>query len=306
MGRFKEAKLMKSLVIITQLCLVLALAGCTTPIGQEYVYQDSAERRMANVEMVRAYESEQIANGVVRQKTLYAYHFVPDTPIITELGERDLNILAKHYRNEVLPHLTSRNILKEVKVFFDYDDASVRSDAVADLDEAVKLLADNPDADLIITGHADARGSVEYNEVLGSRRAEAIKSYIESHGVSTDRVRIVSRGEMDALASETDVSGMQQDRNAHFMVAELQEYPVNLNVKRGDASEELYSARKKAVRTYLSANGVNTDLITLTDGTPGGAGMPSGQAVVVLVSSYADTSVSTSSSDSVSILSDSE
>ena len=297
---------MKSLVIITQLCLVLALAGCTTPIGHEYVYQDSAERRMANVEMVRAYENEQVANGIVRQKTLYAYHFVPDTPIITELGEHDLTILAKHYRNEVLPHLTSRNVLKEVKVYFDYDDAAVREDAVAHLDEAVKLLADNADADLIITGHADTRGSAEYNEVLGSQRAEAVKGYIESHGVSTDRVRIVSRGEMDALASDMDESGMQQDRNAHFMVAELQEYPVNLNVKRGDASEELYSARKKAVRTYLSANGVDTDLISLSDGTPGGDGMASGQAVVVLVSSYEDRSASVASSESVTMSSESE
>ena len=298
---------MKSLVIITQLCLVLVLAGCTTPIGKEYVYQDSAERRNANVEMARAYENDQMANGVVRQKTLYAYHFVPDTPILTELGERDLSILARHYRNEVLPHLTKRNILTEVKVFFDYDDPSIRSDAVADLDEAVKLLRDNPDADLIITGHADIRGSVEYNEVLAAQRAEAVKGYIESQGIARDRVRIVSRGEMDALAQESDEAGMQQDRNAHFMVAELQEYPVNLNVKQGDASVELYSARKKTVRAYLRENGVNTDLISLSDGTPGGDGMPSGRAIVVLVNSYGETTTSeAASSGSATILSETD
>ena len=298
---------MKSLVIITQLCLVLVLAGCTTPIGQEYVYQDSAERRMANVEMVRAYENDQIANGIVRQKTLYAYHFVPDTPILTELGERDLSILAKHYRNKVLPHLTKRNILKEVKVYFDYDKAAIRTDALPDLDEALKLLAENPDADLIITGHADARGSVEYNEVLGAQRAEAVKGYIESHGVATDRVRIVSRGEMDALAPESDETGMQRDRNAHFMVAELQEYPVDLNVKQGDASNDLYTARKKAVNVYLRENGVNTDLISLGDGTPGGDGMPSGQAIVVLVNSYGGASTpSETTSESATLSSETD
>ncbi len=261
---------------------------------------------MANEEIVRAYENEQVTNGVVRQKTLYAHHFLSDTPILTELGERDLSILAKHYRNNVIPNLTQRNVLKEVKVYFDYDDPSIRSDAVADLDEAVQLLADNPNADLIITGHADTRGSVEYNEVLGARRAQAVKGYIESHGVSTDRVRIVSRGEMDAMAQDTDESGMQQDRNAHFMVAELQDYPVDLNVKQEGASEELYAARKKAVRAYLSENGVNTDLISLGDGSPGGDGMPSGQAIVLLLNSYGDTSTSEASSDSMTTSSVSE
>ncbi len=297
---------MKSLVIITQLCLALVLVGCTTPIGQEYVYQDSAERRMANVEMVRAYENEQIANSVVRQKTIHAYHFTPDTPILTELGEHDLSILATHYRNNVLPHLGKRNVLKEVKVFFDYNEAAIRTDALADLDEAVKLLADNPDAELIITGHADTRGSVEYNEVLGARRADSVKGYIETQGVATDRVRIVSRGEMDAIAQETDESGMQQDRNAHFMVAELQEYPVDLNVKRGDASEDLYAARKKTVRAYLSNHGVNTDLISLGDGTPGGDGMPSAHAIVVLVNSYTNAPVSEAPTESVTVSSESD
>ena len=103
---------------------------------------------------------------------------------------------------------------------------------------------------------------------------------------------------MDAMAQESDESGMQQDRNAHFMVAELQEYPVNLNVKQGDASDELYSERKKSVRTYLSEIGVNTDLISMADGTPGGDGTPSEHAIVVLVSSYGDTTTSEAPSES--------
>ncbi len=288
---------MKSLVIITQLCLALALAGCTTTIGSEYVYQDVEERRAANEEMVRAYQNDQIANAIVRQKTLFAYHFVPDTPLLTELGEHDLSILATHYKNNVLPHLTKREVLKEVKIHFDYDKASIRPDAVPHLEEAVKLLADNPNADLVITGHADLRGSNEYNDLLGAQRAEAVKTYMSEHNVATDRVRIVSRGEMDALSPESDEKGMQMDRNAHFMVGEmLGGFPVDLNVKRGGVSEELYAARKKAVRTHLSENGLNVDLITLRDGMPGGDGMASGQAVVVLVSSYSNVSASSESS----------
>lgn len=296
---------MKSLVSITQLCLMVALAGCTS-VGTEYVLQNPKERREVNVEMARSYQVEQERNGTIRQKTIYAYHFVPDTPLLTELGEHELSVLAKHYRDEVLPHLTKRNILKEVKVFFDYNKSEIRSDAVADLDEAIEILGANPEADLIITGHADMRGSDDYNAALGGRRSESVKKYISDSGVNSDRVRIVSRGEMDALAGEADESGMQQDRNAHFMVAELQEFPVDLNVKQGGASDDLYAARKKAVRQYLRDNGVDPEMIALVNGTPGGDGMSSGQAVVVLLDSYSDTSVSEGSGSSAVTLSGSE
>ncbi len=296
---------MKWLVGITQLCLVGALAGCTS-VGTEYVLQNPEERRMVNTEMVKSYQTEQERNGTIRQKTIYAYHFVPDTPLLTELGEHELSVLTKHYRDNVLPHLTKRNILKEVKVYFDYDDSAIRSDAVADLDEAIALLGANPDADLIITGHADVRGSDVYNAALGARRSDSVKNYISNGGVNADRVLIVSRGKMDALAGESDESGMQQDRNAHFMVAELQEFPVDLNVKQGDASDDLYAARKKAVRQYLSENGVDPEMIALINGIPGGNGMASGQAVIVLLNSYSDTSTSDSGSSSTATLSGSE
>lgn len=296
---------MKWLVGITQLCLVVAMAGCTS-VGTEYVLQNPEERRMANVEMLKSYQLEQERNGTIRQKTIYAYHFVPDTPLLTELGARELSILAKHYRDEVLPHLTKRNILKEVKVYFDYNKSEIRTDAIAELDEAIALLGSNPGADLIITGHADVRGSEDYNAALGERRSEAVMEYIADGGVNSERMQIVSRGKMDAMAGASDESGMQQDRNAHFMVAELQEFPVDLNVKQGEASDELYASRKKAVRQYLNDNGVDSDMIALINGLPGGNGMASGQAVVVLMNSYSNTTASEATTSSAATFSGSE
>ena len=261
------------------------MAGCSTMGTNGYgtpVVQNSEERRSANTTMVHWFYEESVNNGIVRQKTLFPYHFVPDTPLLTEIGEHDLSVLAAHYKNNVLPFLTKRDVLKEIKIHFDYDKALIRSDAVPQLEEAVKLLADHPSADLVITGHADVRGSNEYNDVLGARRAEAVKTYMSDHSVATDRVRIVSRGEMDATAPETDVEGMQADRNAQFMVAEMQEFSVDLNVKRGGVSNELYSARRKTVRTYLIRHGVDTNLITLSDGMPGGDGMASEAVLLIL------------------------
>ena len=277
---------MERYIIILLTIPAAAMAGCSTmgTMGHSTpIVQNSEERRATNATMIHWLYEESVRNGIVRQKTLFPYHFVPDTPLLTEIGEHDLSILVTHYKNDVLPYLTKREILKEVKIHFDYDRASIRSDAVPHLEEAVKLLADNPNADLVITGHADVRGSNEYNDTLSARRAEAVKRYMSDHSVATDRVQIVSRGEMDAMAADTDEEGMQADRNAHFMGGEmLGGIPVDLNVKRGGVSNELYSARKKTVRTYLSSHGVDTNLITLSDGMPGGDGMASEAVLLIL------------------------
>jgi outer membrane protein OmpA-like peptidoglycan-associated protein len=276
---------MKRLVGISQLCAVLAAAGCTS-VGNEYVYQDADEQRIMHRAMMEDYEAEAASNGVVRQKTVYPYHFRNDSPALNELGERDLLILTQHYKDNVLPYVGRTEVLQQVKVFFDYDKSFIRPDARPELDTGAALLDENANADIIITGRADVRGSAEYNDALAARRADEVRAYLISQGVSPDRIKIVSRGKLDASAPESDEPGMQEDRHAVFQVAELSEYPVSLNVKQGDASDQLYDLRKKQVRGFMQANGVDTDLIDIVDGLPGGDGIPSHQAVLFLINSY--------------------
>jgi len=264
---------------------LIAAAGCTS-VGDEYVYDNVKEDRVANRDFVTSVQDEQTTNGVVRQKTVFPYHFISDSPALNELGKKDLAILGKHYKDNVLPYAGSTNVLQEVKVYFDYDKSFIRPDAQASLDGGLKLLDQNAGADIIITGRADQRGSAEYNDKLAGQRAEEVRQYLISKGGNPDRIKIVSRGKQDASATVSDEQGMQLDRHAVFQVAEMQDFPVNLNVKQGDASDELYDARKKAVRSYLESQGVDTSRIALTDGLAGGDGMPSQQAVVFLVDSY--------------------
>src|SRR5262245_38164372 len=72
---------------------------------------------------------------------------------------------------------TVRASLAEM-VFFDYDQSSIRSDARPVLDRKVSILRVNPNVALRIEGHADERGSVEYNLALSLRRANAIRDYL--------------------------------------------------------------------------------------------------------------------------------
>jgi peptidoglycan-associated lipoprotein len=70
----------------------------------------------------------------------------------------------------------------------------------------------------MIEGHADSRGTNEYNLALGERRADAVRDYLVSLGVSTDRITIVSKGEEQPFCSEESESCWQQNRRGHFVI----------------------------------------------------------------------------------------
>ena len=127
---------------------------------------------------------------------------------------------------ELRPSLLIKKIIKNVKVYFDYDKASLRDDAIVILKSAVGTLKRNPEASILITGNCDRRGSEAYNEKLGRRRGEVVKQFMSDNGVPEERIRIISRGKLDAVAPVADIIGMQKERNAQFMIAEVEEVMI--------------------------------------------------------------------------------
>jgi len=127
---------------------------------------------------------------------------------------------------ELRPSLLIKKIIKNVKIYFDYNKADLRDDAAKILGNAVSSLNKNPETSILITGNCDIRGSEAYNEKLGKQRGEAVKKFMLDNGISENRIRIVSRGKLDAVAPITDLVGMQKDRNAQFMIAEVEEVMI--------------------------------------------------------------------------------
>ncbi|HJR61986.1 MAG TPA: OmpA family protein [Vicinamibacterales bacterium] len=80
-------------------------------------------------------------------------------------------------------------------VHFDFDRYSLRPEATRALDEAIKALQDNPQLRLELEGHTCNIGTAEYNLALGERRAVAVRDYLASRGIGTDRLRTVTYGE---------------------------------------------------------------------------------------------------------------
>jgi outer membrane protein OmpA-like peptidoglycan-associated protein len=127
---------------------------------------------------------------------------------------------------EMRPSLLIKKIIKNVKVYFDYDKSNLRSDAKKILEDAVGLLGRNPETTILITGNADIRGKENYNLKLGKARADQVKSFMLENGIAESRIKIISRGKLDAVAPITDLVGMQKDRNAQFMIAEVEEIMI--------------------------------------------------------------------------------
>jgi len=102
-------------------------------------------------------------------------------------------------------------------VFFDYDKATLTSDAKSKLAANATWIKNNPSYTVQIEGHTDSRGSVEYNLSLGERRAKSVKSYLEGLGVDAKRMTIISYGEEKPLVPGDNEAAWAKNRRANFV-----------------------------------------------------------------------------------------
>lgn len=106
----------------------------------------------------------------------------------------------------------------EAMVFFDYDMSEIRDDAATALRAKVAILRASPQVQVRIEGHADERGSTEYNIALGNRRAEAIRQFLTGFGLAENRFEIVSFGEGRPLQMGSTEAAWARNRRGQFVI----------------------------------------------------------------------------------------
>jgi peptidoglycan-associated lipoprotein len=104
--------------------------------------------------------------------------------------------------------------------YFDYNKSDLRPDAREALSQTAQYLRQHPEIHAIIEGHCDERGSEEYNIGLGQRRADAVKEFLASLGISADRLSTVSYGKEKPFCTAHDETCWQQNRVGHFVRAQ--------------------------------------------------------------------------------------
>lgn len=109
------------------------------------------------------------------------------------------------------------NILSQRSIYFDYDSDAIKPEFKALIEAHAKYLRENPKAKVYLQGHADERGSREYNLALGQRRADAVRKGLAVLGVPEAQMEAVSFGEEKPRATCHDESCWSQNRRVDIV-----------------------------------------------------------------------------------------
>ena len=132
-----------------------------------------------------------------------------------EQAERDR--LEREQRDRELALSPVREALLDI-VFFEYDSDEIGGAAEEKLRAKAEILRANPSLRLRIEGHADQRGSTEYNLALGQRRAESVRAWLSAYGIEESRLNTLSYGKERLLDEGTDESSFARNRRAEFVI----------------------------------------------------------------------------------------
>ena len=108
--------------------------------------------------------------------------------------------------------------LKFQTVYFDFDNAAIRSDQRNVLTKNAQLLNQYKTVKVRLEGHCDERGTEEYNMALGQRRADAVERFLSDYGISGARVSSISYGEMRPAASGQGESSWSKNRRCELVI----------------------------------------------------------------------------------------
>lgn len=103
-------------------------------------------------------------------------------------------------------------------VHFDFDKYNIKKLYVPDLEEHVAYLKENPSSPVTVEGHTDYKGSVQYNQKLSERRANAVRQYLIAQGITSERIKAVGYGKLRPIADNKTDEGRAINRRAEFEV----------------------------------------------------------------------------------------
>ncbi|OBT15966.1 peptidoglycan-associated lipoprotein [Vibrio sp. UCD-FRSSP16_10] len=110
--------------------------------------------------------------------------------------------------------VAEKALRENTTLYFAYDNSTISSEYEEMLSAHAKFLSENPDVKVTIEGHADERGTPEYNIALGERRANAVSNYLQASGVQADQLSIVSYGEEKPLQLGQSEEAYAKNRRA--------------------------------------------------------------------------------------------
>ena len=127
-------------------------------------------------------------------------------------------------QQDEVPEVTSIDELNKQKVlkivYFDFDKYNLRDDTISILKENAQWLLDHVEYNVLLKGHCDERGTIEYNLELGAKRANAVISYIINLGLDAERLKMISYGEERPADPGHHEEAWAKNRRVEFILEE--------------------------------------------------------------------------------------
>ena len=110
----------------------------------------------------------------------------------------------------------SMAVFANATIYFEFDKSNLTSKSIQTLKSTVNALNDNSSIQITLAGHADERGTREYNLALGQRRAETVSDYLVLNGISKNRITVKSYGEERPAVSGQDEKSYTKNRRVEI------------------------------------------------------------------------------------------
>jgi outer membrane protein OmpA-like peptidoglycan-associated protein len=109
-------------------------------------------------------------------------------------------------------------------LLFDFDSATLRTEAEQNLAEFARSMQDFEDTNILIVGHTDAKGPSDYNQELSERRAESAMEFLMPRNIMPGRMTVIGKGESEPVATNETADGRQQNRRVEVAIYANEEY----------------------------------------------------------------------------------
>ena len=206
----------RSTYSVLALCVMVAApawmgAACARGPSAEELAAMEAARQQAIADSLRAVRAEEEARLAAEEEA-------------RRLAEEQARLAAEEEARRVAEEEARRaaearhqEMMSLSTIYFDYDMSNIREDQRSALDENAGKLRDyQPEDSVVIEGHCDERGTIEYNLALGEQRAQAVKTYLVDAGVAEGRIETVSFGEEQPAVMGSDEGAWSQNRRAEL------------------------------------------------------------------------------------------
>ena len=135
---------------------------------------------------------------------------------VTEESVKESSIATVEVSSSDTYETKTTAVSTSATVYFDFDKYNLSSRSIQTLRGVISSMKDNPSLTLVLEGHADERGTREYNLALGQRRAESVADYLESRGIDRSRLLIKSYGEESPAVSASNERAWARNRRVEI------------------------------------------------------------------------------------------